>query len=136
MNVFALKEEAVKRVHKIKGVQAVWNDIEIAGTNVPDPVLQQNLAKAISYDRVGDGTTPFNAISVSVHNGTATLAGHAYGPVDASSAVALAANTSGVKDVVSEIQVDPASPIDDRARVQVFRAVYSFPMLSRCDGSD
>ena len=67
MNVFALKEEADKRVHKIKGVQAVSNDIEIAGTNVPDPVLQQNLAKAISYDRVGDGTTPFNAISVSLH---------------------------------------------------------------------
>jgi hyperosmotically inducible periplasmic protein len=48
VNVFALKEEANKRVHKIKGVQAVWNDIEIAGTNVPDPVLQQKLAKAIS----------------------------------------------------------------------------------------
>jgi len=131
VKVFAFKEEADKRAQKIKGVRAVSNDIQVADTNVPDPVLQQKLVKAISYDRVGYGTTPFNAISVSVHNGTATLGGHAYGPVDASSAVALASNTPGVKSVVSEIQVDPLSPMDDRARVQVFRTVYGFPMLSK-----
>jgi hyperosmotically inducible periplasmic protein len=131
VNVFALKEEADKRVHKIKGIQAVSNNIEIAGPNLPDPVLQQKLVKAISYDRAVYGTTPFNAISVSVQNGTAMLAGHAYGPVDASAAVSLAANTPGVKDVVSQIQVDPVSPMDDRARVQVFRTVYGFPMLSK-----
>jgi len=131
VKVFAFKEEANKRVEKTKGVRAVANDIEVADTNVSDPVLQQKLAKAISYDRVGYGTTPFNAISVRVQDGTATLAGHAYGPVDASSAVALAANTPGVKDVVSEIKVDPLSPMDDRARIAVFRTVYGFPMLSK-----
>lgn len=72
VKLFALKEEADKRTHKIKGVKAVSNDIQVAGADVPDPVLEAKLVKAISYDRVGYGTTPFNAISVQVQDGTAT----------------------------------------------------------------
>src|SRR6202020_2393924 len=119
--LFALKQEADKRTHKVKGVQAVTNEIQVAGPNLPDSALEAKLVKAISYDRVGYGTTPFNAISVQVQDGTATLGGHAYGPVDASSALALAANTPGVKNVVKEVQGDPLSPMDDHSRVQLFR---------------
>jgi osmotically-inducible protein OsmY len=129
--LFDLKEEADKRTHKIKGVKAVSNEIQVAGLNLPDSVLEAKLAKAISYDRVGYGTTPFNAISVQVQDGTATLAGDAYGPVDAASAVALAANTPGVKNVVNEVRVDPLSPMDDRSRMQLFRTIYGFPTLSK-----
>ena len=129
--LFALKQEADKRTHKIKGVQGVSNEIQVAGANLPDSVLQAKLAKAISYDRVGYGTTPFNAISVQVQDGTATLSGDAYGPVDASSAVALAAYTPGVKNVVNEVRIDPLSPMDDRSRMQLFRTIYGFPTLSK-----
>jgi hyperosmotically inducible protein len=94
-------------------------------------VLEAKLVKAISYDRVGYGTTPFNAISVQVQDGTATLSGHAYGPVDASSALALAASTPGVKSVVNEVRVDPVSMMDDRSRLQLFRTIYGFPTLSK-----
>jgi hyperosmotically inducible protein len=85
----------------------------------------------MSYDRVGYETTPFNAIVVDVQNGAVILTGHAYGPVDADSAVAVAANTPGVKDVINEIQVDPLSPMDDRIRIQVFRSIYGFPSLNK-----
>ncbi|HTZ58034.1 MAG TPA: BON domain-containing protein [Acidobacteriaceae bacterium] len=129
--LFYLKEEAEKRTHKIKNVQAVSNQIEVAGVNLPDSVLEAKLAKAISYDRVGYGTTPFNAISVRVQDGTATLAGDAYGPVDAASALALAAYMPGVKNVVNEVRVDPLSPMDDRSRIQLFRTIYGFPTLSK-----
>ena len=129
--LFALKQEADKRTHKVKGVQAVTNEIQVEGPNLPDSALEAKLVKAISYDRVGYGTTPFNAISVQVQDGTATLAGHAYGPVDASSAVALAANTPGVKNVVNEVQVDPLSSMDDRSRIQLFRTLYGYPTLSK-----
>ena len=54
--------------------------------------------------------------------GPATLSGHAYGPVDAASAFALAANTPGVKNVVNEVRVDPLSPMDDRSRIELFRS--------------
>jgi hyperosmotically inducible periplasmic protein len=131
VDVFDLKEEADKRVHRIKGLRGVMNQIEVAGPDVSDQQLQEKLVKAISYDRVGYGTTPFNAISVSVQNGAVTLAGKAYGPVDADSAVAVAANTVGVKDVINEIQVDPLSPMDDQIRLAVFRSVYGFPSLTK-----
>lgn len=53
VEVLDLKEEADKHVHRIKGVQGVRNDIEVAGPQIPDGELQQKLAKAISYDRIG-----------------------------------------------------------------------------------
>lgn len=129
--LFELKQEADKRTHKIKGVRAVSNEIQVAGSDLPDSVVEAKLVKAISYDRIGYGTTPFNAISVQVQDGTATLAGHAYGPVDAASAVALAGYTPGVKNVVNQIQVDPLSPMDDRSRLQLFRTIYGSSTLSK-----
>lgn len=129
--VFDDKEEADKKAHRIKGITAVENEIEVAGPAVPDQVLQQKLLKAIEYDRVGYGTTAFNAISVGVQNGVVTLGGHAYGPVDADSAVSVAANTKGVRDVVNDINVDPTSPMDDRIRIQAFRTIYGFPTLNK-----
>ena len=131
VDVFDDKEEAGKRARHVKGIKAIDNEIEVAGPVVPDAQLQQKLMKAIEYDRVGYGTTAFNAISVTVQNGAVTLGGHAYGPVDADSAVGVASNTKGVRDVVNDIQVDPTSPNDDRIRVQAFRTIYGFPMLSK-----
>jgi osmotically-inducible protein OsmY len=66
-----------------------------------------------------------------VQGGTATLSGHAYGPVDAASALALAANTPGVRNVINEVRVDPLSPMDDRSRLQLFRTIYGFPSLNK-----
>ncbi len=129
--VFDLKEKIDHKVHRIKGVKAVENDIQVGGGSVPDQELSAKLAKAIEYDRVGYGTTPFNAISVNVRDGVVTLGGHAYGPVDADSAAAVAANTKGVKDVINDIQVDPLSPMDDSIRIRTFRALYSYPSLNK-----
>ncbi|HZU09454.1 MAG TPA: BON domain-containing protein [Pseudacidobacterium sp.] len=139
VDVYDTKIDADRRVHRIKNIKGVENEIEVAGPEVPDQQLREKIAKAIEYDRVGywgnsriiSDVTPFNAISVSVHNGVVTLGGHAYGPVDADSAVAVAANTPGVKDVINDIQVDPVSPMDDRIRIAVFRAVYGFPSLNK-----
>ena len=131
VDVFEDKEEADKKAHHVHGVHGVANQITVAAADVPDSVLREKLIKAIEYDRVGYGTTAFNAIAVSVQNGVVTLAGHAYGPVDADSAVAVASNTKGVRDVVNDIQVDPTSPNDDRIRLQAFRTIYGFPSLNK-----
>jgi hyperosmotically inducible protein len=128
---FDLKDRIDHKVHRIKGVKAVENDIQIAGVPIADRDLSAKLIKAIEYDRVGYGTTPFNAISVTVRDGMVTLAGHAYGPVDANSAAAVAANMKGVKDVIDDIQVDPPSPMDDSIRISTFRMIYGFPSLSK-----
>ena len=131
VEVFDAKRQADERVHRVKGVKAVDNEIQVAGPTLPDAELQQKVLRAVQYDRAGWRTQPFNAISVSVRNGTVTLGGHAYGPVDADSAVDTVSNIKGVKDVINDIQVDPVSPNDDRIRFAVYRAVYGFPSLNK-----
>lgn len=131
VDVFDAKRQADERVHRVKGVESVDNEIQVAGPEIPDSELREKVLKAVEYDRVGYRVTPFNAISVNVQDGVVTLAGHAYGPVDADSAVAAVANMKGVKDVINDIQVDPVSPFDDRIRVAVYRAVYGFPSLNK-----
>jgi hyperosmotically inducible protein len=131
VNTFATKEEIDKKVHRTKNVVAVRNNLQIAGAGeVSDQQLQQAIVKKLQYDRVGYGNA-FNAISVNVQNGVVTLSGHALGPVAADSAVSLASNFPRVQDVINDIQVDPLSPMDDRSRMQVYRAVYGFPSLNR-----
>ncbi len=128
---FATKEELDKKVHRIKNVAAVRNKVTVARSeNMTDQQIQNNIVKNLQYDRVGYGNA-FNAISASVQDGVATLSGHALGPVAKDSALALAARTPGVQDVVDNIQVDPLSPMDNRIRMQVYRSVYGFPSLNK-----
>lgn len=131
VSVYADKEEIDHKAHRVKNTVAVRNLVEIGGAEISDQDLQQKLVQKIQYDRVGYGTTPFNAISVGVQNGVVTLGGHAYGPVDKDSALSAAANTPGVKDVIDEIEVDPVSPMDDRLRINLYRAIYGFPSLNK-----
>lgn len=125
------KRQAVERVRHVKGVEAINNQIEVAGPTIPDAELQQEVVKKVQYDRLGYHTTAFNAISVSVNNGVVTLGGHAYGPVDADSALSTVLNMKGVKDVIDNIQVDPVSPMDDRIRIAEYRSIYGFSSLNK-----
>ena len=128
---FATKEEIDKRAHRTKNVVAVRNNLKIAGAGeISDAQLQQKIVQKLQYDRVGYGNA-FNAISVNVQNGVVTLAGNALGPVAADSAVSLASHFPGVQDVINNIQVDPLSPMDERSRLQVYRAIYGFPSLNK-----
>jgi hyperosmotically inducible protein len=127
--LFADKEDADKKAHHTKNVIAVRNDIQAGGAKVSDEELQQKLVKKLEYDRVGYGTTAFNAISVGVTDGVVTLAGHAYGPTDKDSAQSVASNSPGVRDVINEIEVDPVSSMDDRIRIETARAVYGYVSL-------
>ena len=68
------KLNADKRVHKVKGVKGVRNEIEVAGPAVADQELQQKLQEKLQYDRVGYGNA-FNAIGVTVQDGVVTLSG-------------------------------------------------------------
>ena len=50
---------------------------------------------------------------------------------DRDSALSTVANTPGVKDVVNDIKVAPASFFDDQIRVRAARAIYRDPVLSQ-----
>jgi len=130
VSLYEYKADAEKRVHHAKGVVAVRNLIEVAGPNVSDEELQAKLGEKLTYDRVGYGNA-FNSIGIAVHSGVVTVGGHARTDVDKDSALALISTYPGVKDVIDEIEVDPASILDDQARLAVARAVYGYPTLNR-----
>jgi osmotically-inducible protein OsmY len=93
--------------------------------------LRDKLAKALSYDRVGYGTTAFNSVTIGVQHGVVTLGGTVYGPPDKDSAISLVANTPGVKDIVDNLEVAPISPMDDELRLRLARAIYGDPQLQK-----
>jgi len=130
VNLYEYKLDADRVVHKVKGVTAVRNNIEVGGPTVPDSQLQQTLGEKLAYDRVGYGNV-FDAITLEVQNGVVTLGGHAHDYPSRDSALALAATTPGVKEVIDQISVDPVSQMDWQTRVAVARAVYSFPSLNK-----
>jgi hyperosmotically inducible periplasmic protein len=130
VGLYEYKADADKIVHKVRGVTAVRNDIEVGGPAVPDSQLQKSLAEKLAYDRVGYGNV-FDAITLQVQGGVVTLGGHAHNYPNRDSALGLISITPGVKDVVDEISVDPVSPMDEHIRVEVARAVYSFPPLNK-----
>jgi osmotically-inducible protein OsmY len=129
--LYSYKEEADKKVHHRKNVKGVQNLITVAGPTVEDMALREKLGEKLAYDRVGYGTTAFNAITIGVQNGVVTLGGVAYGPIDKDSALSVVENYPGVKDVVDDIEVAPPSPMDDRIRIAEARAIYGFPSLNK-----
>jgi osmotically-inducible protein OsmY len=131
VELFADKEDANKKALHEKKVVAVRNDIKIVGAKISDRDLEANLVEKLKYDRVGYGTTTFNAITVKVRDGVVTLGGSAYSPGDKLSALSAASYTPGVQDVIDDIEVDPLSPIDDWIRLYVARAVYGDPSLNK-----
>ncbi len=97
VDLYSAKMDADDRVHHRKNVKGVQNQIQVAGPTVEDTTLRDKLAEKLAYDRVGYGTTAFNAFTIGVQNGTVTLGGTAYGPSDKDSALSLVENYPGVK---------------------------------------
>lgn len=131
VDVYSAKDDADKRVHHRKDVKGVENLIQVAGPTVDDVTLRNKLSEKLAYDRVGYGTTAFNAFTIGVQDGTVTLGGTAYGPTDKDSAVSVVENYPGVKDVIDNIEVAPVSPMDDRIRLAEARAIYGAMQLNK-----
>jgi hyperosmotically inducible periplasmic protein len=131
VDVVAAKFAADQKTHHVKGIQAVNNEIQVNAPEISDAQLQAKVQKAITYDLWGQVPVQFQAVGVQVQNGVVTLSGHAAGPVAAADAVAVAANTKGVRDLINDIQVDPVSNFDNDIRVREFRAIYGYPMLNQ-----
>jgi len=131
VDLYQQKLDATKKVRKMANVQGVRNLIEVAGPGVSDAQLAAQLDRKLYYDRLGYYDVAFNYITASVQDGVATLNGDARTEYDRDSALAQVYNTPGVKDVISNVKVAPASFFDDQIRVKTARAIYRDPVLSR-----
>jgi hyperosmotically inducible periplasmic protein len=131
VELYSAKMDADDRAHHRKNVKGVENLIEVAGPEVDDVTLRNKLAEKLAYDRVGYGTTAFNAFTIGVEKGVVTVGGTAYGPTDKDSALSLVENYPGVRDVIDNVEVAPVSPMDDRIRLAEARSIYGFPQLNK-----
>lgn len=125
------KELADRRVHRVKGIKGVDNEIQVAGGNIDDNALREKLAKQLATYTVGYGTTMFDNLTVGVQNGVVTVGGSVYWSADKNAAIGIVSDTPGVKDVIDNIQIQPTSPMDDQLRRALARAIYGTPQLNR-----
>lgn len=130
VDLYQLKLDAAKLARKTASVQGVRNLITVAGPNVPDEQLEQKLARKLTYVRVGYDNT-FDYFALGVKDGVVTVAGQDRTGVGRDEALADIYNQPGVKDVVSEISVAPASSFDEELRLRAARAIYRDPVLSK-----
>jgi len=131
VNLYQDKLNAAKKAKKIANVSGVRNNIEVAGANASDNQLEQKLAKKLAFDRVGYFDNTFNYLALDVKDGVVTLEGDMVYDTPKDSAMAIVAATPGVKDVVDNVKVLPASFFDNSLRVKIARAIYRDPVLSR-----
>jgi len=73
----------------------------------------------------------FDNLAYKVDGDTVTLMGQVSRPSLKGDAENAVKRVEGVEKVVNNIEVLPASPMDDRIRHATFQAIYSFPSLSR-----
>ena len=98
--------------------------------NVSDAQLVTALDRKVYYDRLAQDNG-FNYVTASSDDGVVTFSGETRNEFERDYALWLVDNTAGVKDVIDNINVAPASIFDDRIRITALRAIYRDPVLSR-----
>jgi len=73
----------------------------------------------------------FDNIAFKVDGGTVTLLGQVVRPSLKSDAENAIKHIEGVDRVDNQIEVLPPSSMDDRIRIELFRAIYQFPALQK-----
>jgi hyperosmotically inducible periplasmic protein len=98
-----------------------------------DPAREQAyLTKEVRHELIMlPWLSVFDNLQYKVDGTKVTLLGQVVQPTLKEDAGRVVKNVEGVTDVDNQIQVLPASQMDDGIRHQEFRAIYSFPALSR-----
>jgi osmotically-inducible protein OsmY len=73
----------------------------------------------------------FDNIAYKVDGSTVTLLGQVVRPSLKSDAENVVKRIEGVEKVDNQIEALPPSPMDDRLRIRLFRAIYQFPGLQK-----
>jgi hyperosmotically inducible periplasmic protein len=73
----------------------------------------------------------FDYLAYSVNGYEVTLIGRVVRPVTKSDAENAVKHIEGVEKVINQIEVLPPSPMDDRLRMRLFRAIYGYPSLQK-----
>src|SRR5580698_6134765 len=122
VDLYQRKLDAAKLARKTASVQGVRNLVTVAGPSVSDEQLEHKLARQLTYVRNGYDST-FDYFALGVKDGVVTVEGEDRTGVGRDEAMADIANMPGVKDVISNISLEPVSPMDDGLRFRTARAI-------------
>ncbi len=75
--------------------------------------------------------TVFDNLEYKVDDGKVTVTGQVVNPVNKIDAEKAVKSIEGVERVDNQIEVLPTSPMDDRLRIALFRAIYHYPPLQK-----
>jgi hyperosmotically inducible protein len=96
------------------------------------PRTDDELAKAVRHEvLMYPQYSLWDDISFRVNHGNVELLGAVNQPYKKDDVGRLVRRIPGVESVTNEIKVLPLSPMDDRLRIQVARAIFRDPVLSR-----
>ncbi len=73
----------------------------------------------------------FDYIAFKVEGSTVALLGQVVRPVLKSDAENSIKRIEGVERIDNQIEILPPSPMDDRLRIRLFRAIYQYPALQK-----
>jgi BON domain-containing protein len=106
----------------------------IAGAKTPDPPLTGDaaIAQKVAHEvRMYPYYSIWDNVNFRVDDGTVHLLGEVTQPVKKSDLGNILARIPGVTTLDNELRVAPLSPFDDQIRLQVARAIFRDPTLSR-----
>jgi hyperosmotically inducible periplasmic protein len=130
VDLYQRKLDAAKLARKTASVQGVRNLITVAGPNVSDEQLEQKLARKLTYVRVNYDNT-FDYFALGVKDGVVTVEGDDLTGVGRDEALADIDSMPGVKDVITNISIEPVSLFDEGLRLRTARVIYRDPVLSK-----
>ena len=106
----------------------------IAGAASKDPVdtSDAGVAKKVAHEiRMYSRYSIWDNVNIKVNDGNVELMGQVSQPYKKADLTRLAQHVAGVRSVTNELEVLPLSNFDDQLRLQVARAIYRDPVLSR-----
>jgi hyperosmotically inducible protein len=113
-------------------VLAVATSFASSKTVPAGPRPDEDLAKAVRHEvLMYPRYSLWDDISFRVNNGQVELLGAVNQPYKKDDLGRLVKQIPGVEGVTNSIKVLPLSPIDDRLRIQIARAIFRDPSLSR-----
>ena len=103
-----------------------------AQRNQPSPKSEERITREVRHELL---MLPyfgvFDNIAYKVEGDTVTLIGQVVRPTLKSDAENAVKHIEGVEKVNNEIEVLPPSSMDDRIRMELFRAIYDYPPLQK-----
>jgi len=101
-------------------------------TGTPTAGTDADIVKRLTHEvRMYPRYTIWDNVSFRVQDGHVELLGEVSQPYKKDDLGRIAKSVAGVNSVTNSIKVLPLSPMDDRLRLQVARAIYGYPTLSR-----